>query len=52
MEKDMKAAGVDATLHFYPKVGHWFVEQDRPEYDPESAKLAWDRTFDFLKKNL
>lgn len=52
MEKDMRAAGVDATLHFYPKVGHWFVEQDRPEYDPESAKLAWDRTFDFLNKNL
>lgn len=52
MEKDMKAAGVDATIHFYPNVGHWFVEEDRPEYDPESAKLAWERTFEFLKKNL
>ncbi|HEX9840052.1 MAG TPA: dienelactone hydrolase family protein [Anaerolineales bacterium] len=52
MEKDMKAAGVDATFHFYPKVGHWFVEEDRPEYDPESAKLAWERTFEFLKRNL
>jgi carboxymethylenebutenolidase len=52
MEKDMKAAGVDATLYFYPKVGHWFVEEDRPEYDAESAKLAWERTFEFLKKNL
>ncbi|MGZ9225118.1 MAG: dienelactone hydrolase family protein [Anaerolineales bacterium] len=52
MEKDMKAAGVDVSLHFYPKVGHWFVEEDRPEYDSESAKLAWERTFEFLKKNL
>jgi carboxymethylenebutenolidase len=52
MEKDMKAAGVDVSLHFYPKVGHWFVEEDRPEYDPESAKLAWERTFEFLKRNL
>jgi carboxymethylenebutenolidase len=52
MERDMKAAGVDATLHIYPKVGHWFVEEDRPEYDPESAKLAWERTSEFLKKNL
>ena len=52
MEKDMKAAGVDVSLHFYPEVGHWFVEEDRPEYDPESAKLAWERTFAFLKKNL
>ena len=47
-----KSAGVDATLHLYPGVAHWFVEEDRPEYDPAAAKLAWDRTFEFLKKNL
>jgi carboxymethylenebutenolidase len=51
-EKDMQAAGVDVTFHIYPGVGHWFVEEDRPEYDPAAAKVAWDRTFDFLKKNL
>ena len=47
-----KSAGVDATLHIYPGVGHWFVESDRPEYDPVAAQLAWERTFEFLKKNL
>jgi len=52
MEKDLQAAGVDVTFHFYPKVGHWFVESDRPEYDTSTAALAWDRTFEFLKKNL
>jgi carboxymethylenebutenolidase len=52
MEQNMKAAGVDVTIHLYPKTAHWFMETDRPEYDSESAKLAWDRTFDFLKKNL
>ena len=52
MEKDMKAAGVDAAIHFYPEVGHWFVEEDRPEYDAESAKLAWERTFEFLRMSL
>ena len=52
MEKDMKAAGVDVTLHLYPNVGHWFVEEDCPEYDAESAKLAWDRTFEFLHRSL
>jgi len=52
MERDMKAAGVDVSLHFYPSVGHWFVEEDRPEYNAESAKLAWDRTFEFLKESL
>jgi len=48
----MKSAGVDATLHIYPGVGHWFVEEDRPEYDSAAAQLAWERTFDFLKENL
>lgn len=52
MEADMKSAGVDVTLHIYPGVAHWFVESDRPEYDTAAAKLAWERTFDFLKTNL
>jgi len=51
-EKDLQAAGVDVTFHVYPKVGHWFVESDRPEYDSAAASLAWERTFEFLKKNL
>jgi carboxymethylenebutenolidase len=47
-----KKAGVDATRHTYPGVAHWFVEEDRPEYDPAAAKLSWDRTVEFLKKSL
>ena len=52
MEADMKTAGLDVTLHTYPKAGHWFVEEDRPEYDSGSALLAWSRTYEFLRKNL
>jgi carboxymethylenebutenolidase len=52
MEADMQAAGLDVTLHVYPKTGHWFVEQDRPEYDPAAAGLAWGRTYEFLKRNI
>ena len=52
MEQNLKSAGVDVTLHFYPGVAHWFVESDRPEYDAAAAQLAWERTFEFLKKNL
>ena len=52
MEQDMKAAGVDVTLHVYPGTVHWFIESDRPEYETASASLAWERTFEFLKKNL
>jgi carboxymethylenebutenolidase len=50
METGMKAAGVDVTLHIYPEVAHWFVEEDRPEYNPAAAKLSWERTLGFLKK--
>jgi len=49
---EFKKANVDATLHIYPGVAHWFVESDRPEYDSAAAQLAWERTFEFLKKNL
>ena len=52
MEQEMKKAGLNVTLHFYPKAGHWFVESDRPEYDSKAAQLAWDRTFKFLQETL
>ena len=49
---EFKKAGVNATRHIYPGVAHWFMEDDRPEYDPAAAQLAWTRTVEFLKKNL
>jgi carboxymethylenebutenolidase len=52
MEEDMKKAGLDVTFHIYPGVAHWFMESDRPEYDSESAALAWERTFEFLETSL
>jgi carboxymethylenebutenolidase len=52
MEQDMKAAGVDVTLHFYPGTAHWFMESDRPEYDSSAASLAWERTLEFLNMSL
>lgn len=52
MQAEMKSAGVDVTLHIYPGAAHWFVEEDRPEYDAAVAQLAWERTFAFLKENL
>ena len=52
LEQSLQDANVDKTFYIYPAVAHWFVEDDRPEYDSAAAQLAWDRTFEFLKKNL
>ncbi len=52
MAEAMKATGVVTTLFIYPGLAHWFVESDRPEYDPAAAALAWERTFTFLRDSL
>lgn len=49
MEAAMHAAGLKVTFHFYPNTLHWFFEEDRPEYDPQAARLAWTRTLEFLR---
>ena len=48
----LKAAGVEAAFHTYPGTSHWFVEEDRPEYNESASEQAWERTIDFLKKSL
>ena len=52
MEQNLKDAGVDVTIHFYPGVAHWFMESDRPDYNSAAASLAWERTFEFLRSSL
>lgn len=49
MEADMRTAGLKPTFHIYPNTKHWFFEEDRPEYDPQAAALAWTRTLEFLR---
>jgi len=48
----VEANGKSMQLEVYD-AGHAFVNDSRPEvYDEKSAKLAWQRTVDFLKKHL
>ncbi|HEY5158070.1 MAG TPA: dienelactone hydrolase family protein [Anaerolineales bacterium] len=50
--RELRAAGVDVAFHIYPGLSHWVVEDDRSEYTQQAARLAWERTFAFLKANL
>jgi carboxymethylenebutenolidase len=52
MVENMKAAGVDVTIYNYPGTAHWFMEEDRAEYNPAAVSLAWERTLAFLKQSL
>ncbi|MDB5215659.1 MAG: dienelactone hydrolase [Myxococcaceae bacterium] len=52
IKKQIDAAGGSMQLEVYD-AGHAFVNDTRPEaYDEKSAKLAWQRSIDFLKKHL
>lgn len=49
----LAGAGVKHSLYTYPGTRHWFFEDDLPDaYDPEAARLAWERTVEFLKAKL
>lgn len=49
----LRAAGCEATFYTYPGVGHWFFEEDRVgPYDAQAARLAWERTTEFLRARL
>jgi carboxymethylenebutenolidase len=51
-EKALKEAGVHYTYHVYPGVEHGFNNDTTPRYDEAAAKLAWQRTVDFLRARL
>ena len=51
-EAALKAANIKYERHLYPGTQHGFNNDTTPRYDAAAAKLAWDRTIAFFKKNL
>ena len=51
-EKALKANNKAYTAYMYPGVKHGFHNNTTARYDEAAAKLAWDRTVAFFKKEL
>jgi len=51
-EEVLKANHAEYTAYFYDGANHGFHNDTTPRYDEAAAKLAWQRTIDFLNKNL
>jgi carboxymethylenebutenolidase len=53
LESQLRSAGREVNFYFYPGVGHWFFEDNRPDaYNQAAARTAWDRTVKFLHEKL
>ena len=49
----LRAAGKQVIFYRYAGVKHWFFEEHRPDaYNAEGARVAWERTRDFLRRHL
>jgi len=51
-EAAMKAAGTKYEMFTYPDTQHGFHNNSTPRYNEAAAKLSWERTIAFFKKNL
>lgn len=51
LEKRLKEAKVDCEFHRYD-AKHAFCNEERPNYDPAAARIAWHRTVEFFAKHL
>ena len=51
-EAALKTSNIAYTMHRYPGAQHGFNNDTTPRYDRAAAALAWQRTIEFLNKNL
>jgi carboxymethylenebutenolidase len=51
-ERTLRTAGRDVEIHRYPGTGHWFAEPSKDAYAAAASDLAFDRTLDFLRRQL
>jgi carboxymethylenebutenolidase len=52
LEKVLRAQKTPVEVFLYENLDHGFLAYTRPYYAPEAAKLAWERTVEFLGQHL
>lgn len=45
-------SGSTSMVYIYPNAGHGFANESGATYDKVAAETAWQRTIDFLAKNV
>ena len=50
--KNLKAHKIPTQTYWYEGADHGFLAYTRPTYKADAAKLSWERSREFLKKNL
>lgn len=51
-EAELKKAGKTVTVHTYEGCQHGFHNDTTLRFDPENARVAWNRTLDFFRLHL
>ncbi len=51
-EETLRSSGRDVVIHRYPGTGHWFAEPSRDAYVAAAADLAFERTVEFLGRQI
>ena len=53
LERELRGAGIDVEFFWYSGADHAFFNDTRPEvFDPDAARLSWDRTRAFFRTHL
>lgn len=52
IEAALKAHNVSYRAYFYEGTNHGFHNDTTPRFDEAAARLAWERTLDFLDRHL
>jgi len=52
LEKRLRARKIPVQVFWYDGADHGFLAYTRPFYRPDYAKLSWERTVEFLNKQL